>query len=111
MLLPVANRPGWLQDPETHELWVPNKKFCAAVGINPRTIHIAKSIHSSKYRIMTLGGRLLVSWTFHQAQARLCIAGGRIRRLPCRDFIPRPSSKHAGGGDAREKIARIQAES
>lgn len=111
MLLPVHNRPGWLQDSETQEFWVPTELFCKIVRINPKSLYTAKSIHSPKYRFMKLGGRLFVSWTHYQTPAKLCIANGQTRRLPVRDFIPQlPVTNFKGRGDARETIAMIRAE-
>lgn len=109
MLLPVPDRPGWLQSSDTQELWVPTELFCKIARIIPNSLYTAKSIHSPKYRFMKLGGRLFVNWTQYQAQARLCIAGSQTRRLPCQNFVPRLSSNYTGGDDAREIIARIQA--
>lgn len=113
MLLPVANRPGWLQDSETQELWVPIKLFCKIICKKPKSLYTAKSIHSSKYRFMKLGGHLLVNWTLYQAQAKLCITGNQTSRLPGRDIlagiIQRPPVT-SRGGNARQTISRIRAE-
>lgn len=68
------------------EQWLPNKLFCVIANKQPATIYAAKKTHSSKYKIMTIGGELWVSVTAYFDQAKISVPRGTHKVLRVRMF-------------------------